>query len=176
MSTIVTAGKYSETRKTVQTSGKRRMTARRSADLFIPTLTGAANRVNMADWYWKEIKEGGFLTEYLHSEKRRMPHMIRKVARIMAGFQQNNKSDFQRVAAIPGRLYHRWKGEDEHFFEDNENLRSLKRDNPDLPVYLAPRQLPTTRFRKVYRDGHAVSRETHETTRETRVLQREGNA
>jgi len=118
--------------------------------LFIPTLTGAAKRVKLGDWYWKEIKEGGFLFEYLASEKRHMPSRIRTIARVMDGFQQNNKSDFRRLAAVPARLYHRWKGEDENFFEDDNNLRALKRDNPDLPIYVGARQMPTSRFRKSY--------------------------
>jgi hypothetical protein len=118
--------------------------------LFIPTLTGAAKRVKLADWYWREIKEGGFLFNYLDSEKRRMPGAIRMIARVMDGFQQNPQSDFRRLAAVPARLYHRWKGEDEHFFEDDSNLRSLKKDNPDLPIYVGPRQLPVSRERKVY--------------------------
>lgn len=108
----------------------------------------------LRDWYWREIKEGGFLHEYLADEKRRTPQMIRRVARVMDGFQQNNRSDVRRLADIPARLYHRWKAEDKDFFSDDNNLRSLKRDNPDLPVYVGPRQLPVARFRKSY--GTAV--------------------
>jgi hypothetical protein len=131
-------------------SGGSVMASPAKGQLFVPTITGAAKRVKLADWYWNEIKEGGFLHEYLADEKRRMPGSIRTIARIMDGFQQNNKSDFRRLAAVPARLYHRWKGEDEHFFEDDNNLRALKRDNPDLPVYVGARQMPTSRFRKSY--------------------------
>jgi hypothetical protein len=108
--------------------------------ILVPSLRGA--RDCLQRWFWKEIKEGGWLDNYLKREKARTPAAIRRVARMMHGFQQNNKSDFRRLAAIPARLYHRWKAEDEHFFEDDNNLRSLKRDNPELAIYVGGRQMP----------------------------------
>ncbi len=107
--------------------------------LFIPTITGTRKRLALRDWYWQEIREGGFLHEYLRQEKARTPAMLRQVARMMDGFAQNNRSDLRRLCTIPARLYHRWKAEDEHFFEDDNNLRSLKRDNPDAAVFVGPR-------------------------------------
>lgn len=147
---ILTVGKYAPAR-----GGKHRTpnAERRTPNvpaaprLFIPTLTGARERVKLAEWYWKEIKEGGFLCEYLADEKRRTPAAIRRVARVMSGFQQNNKSDFRRIATIPARLVHRWKAEDAHFFDDDNNLRSLKRDNPDLPIYVGAKRVKGTRFK-----------------------------
>lgn len=92
--------------------------------------------ISFEEWYWKELREGGVLQEYLAREKdeRAVRGRYRRVAKSMAGFQQNNKSDFQMKAAIPLRDYFRWKAEDPHFFEDDKNLRSLKRDNPDVVV------------------------------------------
>lgn len=150
---ILTAGKYTDVRtpsaerggrNSVQTPGR----APAAPRLFLPTLHGKADCLR--DWFWKEIKDGGYLSNYLQREKACTPQSIRRVARLMSGFQQNNKSDFRRLAAIPAKLYHRWKNEDEQFFEDDNNLRSLKRDNPDLPIYVGPRALPSTRTRKVY--------------------------
>jgi hypothetical protein len=140
---LLTAGKYSTVRQ-VQTPGPRPAPTR-APRLFVPTISGA--RDCLRDWYWRELKEGGFLDRYLKAEKARTPAMIRQVARLMAGFQQNNKSDFRRICTIPARLYHRWKAEDEHFFEDDGNLRSLKRDNPDLPIYVGPKRTRGTRTR-----------------------------
>lgn len=112
--------------------------------VWIPTITGA--RLHLRDWWWREIKEGGFLHRYLHAEKARTPGMIRTAARLMDGFTQNPRSDFRRLATIPARLYHRWKAEDEAFFDDDDNLRSLKRDNPDLPVYVGPKRVKGRRY------------------------------
>lgn len=145
---IQAATKYGDPRK-VQTSGPKTLMARRSANIFVPTLSGA--RQSLQEWYWRELKEGGFLNEYLKSEKRRTPAMVRRVARMMHGFQQNNKSSVRRIADIPARTYLRWKEEDPHFFEDNNNLRSLKRDNPDMPIYLGDRRLGGKRT--VYPNG-----------------------
>jgi hypothetical protein len=126
-------------------------TGRQLHGLYLPTLTGSATVLR--DWYWRELKEGGQLYNYLQREKASLPKAMRLAGRIMHGFKQNPKSDFQRLAAIPAKLYHRWKTVDEQFFDDDNNLRSLKRDNPDLPIYVPPRQLPTTRLRKTYGVG-----------------------
>lgn len=115
--------------------------------LFIPTISGARQRLTLRDWYWREIKEGGFLERYLRAEKAKTPAMIRTVARMMSGFEQNNRSDLRRLAAIPARTYHRWKEEDEHFFDDDDNLRSLKRDNPDMAIYVGPKRVKGRRYR-----------------------------
>jgi hypothetical protein len=145
---IQTASKYSDPRKAIQTAGRRGLQARRSPAIFIPNLTG--KKQCLEDWYYKELKDGNFLSEYLTSEKHRMPHLIRKVARMMHGFEQNPNSDFRRRCTLPARLVHRWKAEDKDFFEDDSNLRSLKRDNPDLAIFIGQRRMPSTAERTVY--------------------------
>jgi len=145
---IEAATKYGDVRKASGRPRRTRPATGTRPPIFVPTLRGA--RDCLQRWFWSEIKEGGFLDRYLKKEKAKTPQMIRQVARFMAGFQQNNKSDLRRLATIPARLYHRWKEEDEQFFDDNENLRSLKRDNPELPVFVGARQLPRGRFHKSY--------------------------
>lgn len=148
---ILTASKYGNVRAQAQAKARGAatvQTSRRGPGLFVPTLSG--NKDCLRDWFWREMKDGGWLHTYLQREKASTPRAVRHIARLMQGFQQNNKSDFQRKATIPAKLYHRWKDEDQHFFDDDSNLRSLKRDNPDVCVYVAPRQMPTTRLRKTY--------------------------
>jgi hypothetical protein len=163
---ITTAGKYTDVRAASRPKRARPTvrTARHLHGLFLPTLTGSATVLR--DWYWRELKEGGQLYNYLQREKAALPKAMRLAARMMHGFKQNPKSDFQRLAAIPAKLYHRWKTVDEQFFDDDNNLRSLKRDNPDLPIYVAPRQLPTTRLRKTYRAEHPTSNIQHPTPKD----------
>ena len=145
---IQNATKYSPVRNAECGMRNSVQTPRRSPALFLPS--PKARALNLREWFWRELKDGGFITRYLQREKARTPNAIRTVARLMDGFQQNNKSDFRRLATLPAKLYHRWKNEDEQFFDDDNNLRSLKRDNPDLPIYLGPRRLGATAFRKVY--------------------------
>lgn len=182
-SNIVAASKYTKVSGVrCQVSGAKRPTSNiqlrtsKAPQLFIPTVTGARARVKLGEWYWKEIKEGGFLCEYLAAEKRKTPRMIRRIAQVMDGFQQNNKSDFQRLAAIPARLYHRWKAEDEHFFDDNDNLRSLKRDNPDLPVYVGPKRVKGTRTRYGTSVGGRVTGSPESTVHSPQSTVAEGHA
>ena len=90
----------------------------------------------MRDYLFRALKEEGELFQYLRREKLRTRERQRAVARQMDGFQQNRKSDFKLLAAVPAREFFRWKGQDPHFWDDNKNLKSLKRDNPDLPIYV----------------------------------------
>jgi hypothetical protein len=134
---IIAATKHCDVRKTAKahTSKPSPAAAKTSApQIFIPTV--AARRILLRDWWHKECKEGGFLHEYIRREKGRMPAQIRQVARLMANFKQNPKSDFRLIASVPARLYQRLKAEDPDFFSDNQNLRNLRRDNPDVVVKL----------------------------------------
>lgn len=88
------------------------------------------------DWWHRELKDGGYLHEYMRREKALTPQRYRDVARRQHGIKHNNKSDIRRRADIPLRDFFRWQREDPHFFEDDKNLKSLKRDNPDVCVYV----------------------------------------
>ena len=94
------------------------------------------NLINWPEWMWQELREGGFLDTYLKKEKWEGKQRQRAVARRMQGFKQNFKSDLELKACIPAREFFRWKAEDPDFFRDDKNLRSLKRDNPDMPIYV----------------------------------------
>lgn len=142
---IQEASKYSDVRATAQqrpgptparASAPPRRSARPSSGapaVFIPK---HAALIHWPEWIWSEFREGGRLNEYIRREKATSAQRLRSVARQMHGSRQNNKSDWRLVAAIPGREFQRWKNEDPHFWEDDSNLRSFRRDNPDACVYL----------------------------------------
>lgn len=115
----------------VQTPGQRHPEAPRN--IFIPRL---GKEFHFEEWYWQELREGGYLNNYLRAEKHLSRRRLRTVARHMHTFAQNNQSSLRLIAAIPGREFFRWKKEDPDFWADNNNLRSFKRDNPDACVYL----------------------------------------
>jgi hypothetical protein len=90
-------------------------------------------------WWNKELRSGGELYDYCQREKAQTDNRYREVARRVKGrlgLQLNHKSDFRRVADIPLRDYFRWTKEDPDFFNDDRNLKSLRRDNPDACVYI----------------------------------------
>lgn len=127
---IVAAGKYSPVRPEIRNRvpiGEKRVNI-----ISIPP----KDLVDVGEWFWKSLREGGFMREYIRREKATMGRRIREVARRRHGFQQNNRSEYQHVATVPARLYHRMMREDRNFWEDDKNIRSLKRDNPELPVSL----------------------------------------
>lgn len=157
---LTTASKYGDVRaeaRKLKLELQPKAARKTGPGVFVPTMRGA--RDCLMAWFWRELKDGGWLHSYLRREKGvKTGRDLRRVARLMHGFRQNNKSDFRRLAAIPARLYHRWKTEDEHFWEDDNNLRSLKRDNPDAAIYVGPRKLPNTARR-------VTAHESHESTR-----------
>jgi hypothetical protein len=90
--------------------------------------------VSMGEWFWKELREGGALHRYLQRERARFQGQVRSIGRRMQHWRQNPKSDWELEFAVPARLYHRWLKEDPNFWRDRSNLRSLKRDNPELTI------------------------------------------
>ena len=129
---IIAASKYGEVKRTGAETRPITPIAPKTPHIFVPT--EASRRMLLRDWWWRETREGGFLREYVRREKGCMPRELRKVARVMASFTQNPKSDFRLVASVPARLYQRLKAEDPDFFADNQNLKNLRRDNPDAVV------------------------------------------
>jgi len=92
--------------------------------------------VDWEEWMWREMREGGYLKQYLARERHTSRKRIRRVAKAMHGFKQNNHSEHQLKAAVPMREFFRWKAEDNDFWRDDSNLRSLKRDNPDMAIFV----------------------------------------
>jgi hypothetical protein len=125
---ILAANKYSAARK--HAGGTPALPGTPQIVIKKPTLNGPLFR----DWLLRTCRTDGFFAQYFAREKHRMQAQIRRVARAMHGRQQNNKSDIRLVASVPARLYHRWKQEDPDFFSDNQNLKSLRRDNADIFV------------------------------------------
>lgn len=99
--------------------------------LFVPK---AGAMVGLEEYFWRELREGGVLHEYLRREKGRTRERYRQVARATRDFKQNNKSDMRVKAQIPLRDFMRWRRIDPDFWRDDKNLRSLKRDNEDCGV------------------------------------------
>jgi hypothetical protein len=91
---------------------------------------------NLPNWLWRELREGGRLYRYLEMERARRAWRVEQVRRRMAGFQQNSKSEMRLVATVPARDYVRQEKERPGFFEDDWNLRFLKRKGLLETVYL----------------------------------------
>jgi hypothetical protein len=137
---IVEASKYSDVRRAgrqqpraADTSGRRQGPPPSAPAILVPKHEAL---VNWDEWLWRELREGGRLHAYLAREKATSARRLRAVARRMNGFRQNAKSEHRLIAAIPAREFHRWKKEDPHFWEDDANLRSFRRDNPDAQIFL----------------------------------------
>lgn len=115
----------------VQTPGQRAPGA--PSNIFVPKI---GREIPFAEWYWRELREGGALDWYLRTEIGESRRRMRAVAQQQHGFEQNRKSDFRLLAAVPAREFFRWKNVDPDFWADDKNLRSFKRDNPDACVYV----------------------------------------
>ncbi len=90
----------------------------------------------MAEWMERELREGGHLHEYLRVERAMTERRWRRVRARMQGFRHNPKSDWKLLAAVPRRDFHRWQQTDPDFWRDDGNLRSLRRDNPDMAIFV----------------------------------------
>ena len=106
----------------------------RMPDVFIPRLLNPASMFE--DWYFKELREGGMLAEYIRREKATTHRRIRRVARQTQHVKPNFKSDVQLKAVVPAREFMRWRHTDRDFWADDSNLKRLKRDNPEMRIFI----------------------------------------
>lgn len=90
---------------------------------------------DMKAWAEQELKSGGYLAEYFAKEKATGGERNRAVRQQFAGRQRHFKGDAELKAIVPAREFFRWRQQDKHFWEDDSNLRSLKRDNPDMLIH-----------------------------------------
>ena len=91
---------------------------------------------SIPDWMHRELREGGRLHEYLRVERALAERRWRRVSSRFSGYKPNAKSEWKLLAAVPPRDFHRWQKTDPDFWRDDSNLRSLRRDNPDMPIFL----------------------------------------
>ncbi len=78
----------------------------------------------------REFRHGGLLREYLRREQALADKRRQAVAQRAHTLRPNAKSDWKLLAHVDARDFQRWKQKDRHFWMDDANLRSLKRDNP----------------------------------------------
>ena len=122
---IVPATKYADVR-----AGQ---PARRPVPFYINTRGRREARPRpLREFFEQELREGRLLDTYLRAEKARTEQRLRAAARVNQFRKPNPKSEFQLLASVPARDYFRWKAVDPHFWLDNANLRSLRRDNDAL--------------------------------------------
>lgn len=95
-----------------------------------------AGGLSFPEWFDRELREGGFLKEYLRREKAMTERRYRCVRALYQNYRQNARSDWKLLAAVPARDFHRWQKEDPDFWRDDANLRSLRRDNPDTAIFV----------------------------------------
>ena len=116
--------------------GRERRRVPAGLNIWVPKLTDMAQMVRWDEWMWKELRHGGYLMDYIRREKATSVTRQRAVSRRMQGFKQNAKSDFELKAAVPAREFFRLREVDPDFWADDKNLKSLKRDNPDMAIYV----------------------------------------
>lgn len=86
---------------------------------------------SFADWFHREIRAGGSLHEYLRVERATTDRRLRRVARRMQNFEQNNRSEHKLECVVDARTFFRLRATDPDFFADPKNIKNLIRDTPE---------------------------------------------
>ena len=107
---------------------KQKEAQRRGFNITVPAFSKVMRH---RDWRWRELREGGVLFNYLLQKRAETSARWRRVARQKAGFRQNNKSELQLAASVPLYDFIRWRRQDRHFWDDEKNIKNLRRDNPN---------------------------------------------
>lgn len=97
------------------------------------------------DWVQNELRTGGFFDRYIRREKANVPAMERRIAQRFHNARPARWRDLPKPAreieaelqfAVSRRTYLRMREMDPHFWDDVNNLKSLKRDNPDACIWV----------------------------------------
>ena len=91
---------------------------------------------SIREWVHMEIKPGGYLDRYYEFKKRQTAAALRAVAIRTRTFKQNNDVDARVIAHVPLTTYMMMRRMDPYFWQDNKNIKSLKRDEPDFKSYV----------------------------------------
>lgn len=91
---------------------------------------------SIREWVHKELKPGGYLDRYYEFKKRQTAAALRAVAIRTRHFKQNNKVDARVLAHVPLATYMMMRRMDPHFWQDDKNIKSIKRDEPDFKSYV----------------------------------------
>jgi hypothetical protein len=86
--------------------------------------------IPLTQWFWRELREGGFLNRMLARERADTDRRMRRGAEAFRSRQPNPKSDMRLKAVIDPRTFFRWFATDRHFWEDPKNVERFVRDNP----------------------------------------------
>lgn len=116
--------------RAVRAPNRRRTALLRSKfpNVFIPAF-GAL--MGWKDFATREMRSGGLIDQMLDYERRTSAARFRAVAKARKDYQHNPRSDTRLVASIPVNEFFRARQVDPHFWEDRQNLKNYKRDNPD---------------------------------------------
>lgn len=110
-----------------------RILRRKFPHVFVPMFSAL---IGYKDWATRELRSGGMFERFLDYERRTSAARFRSVAKARAQHQHNPKAETRLVASIPAPEYFRARQVDPHFWNDNQNLKNYKRDNPDAFIKL----------------------------------------
>ncbi|HPC54348.1 MAG TPA: hypothetical protein PLV05_14820 [Verrucomicrobiota bacterium] len=139
---LITAGKYADVRhratrgarppsaSSARKAGKGKARPGSLLNIIVKQMAEQPG-FDLSAWVEQELKEGRLLHEYLRREKAQTTARLRACARAFGGTRPNPKSDMKLLATVPARDYFRWLKRDPHFWEDDSNLKSLRRDNEE---------------------------------------------
>lgn len=106
---------------------------RKFPHVFVPAFSAL---MGWKDFATREMRSGGIIAEMLDYERRTSAARFRAVAKARKDYQHNPKSDTRLVASIPVNEFFRARQVDPKFWEDRQNLKNYKRDNPDAFIRL----------------------------------------
>jgi hypothetical protein len=127
-----TASKYANVHRAAdaprQAAPSQRHHPRPGLNLLIPKV-GAL--VKQSRVFWEELRRGEWFKRYVKADKHHCQQRWNHTARNLRNFdpRPNHQSDLELKAMVPARDFFRWQQTDPNFWDDDKNLRKLKRDN-----------------------------------------------
>jgi hypothetical protein len=99
------------------------------AHIFIPKFGGRElDGASVA----RRLRDPEFHKRYVEYEKIENRKQARRIFQKYKNRKQKKSSELWMEAVVPARLFYRWKQVDPHFWEDDNNVKRIIKDNPEL--------------------------------------------
>jgi|TARA_R100001082_G_scaffold111115_2_gene93457 hypothetical protein len=99
------------------------------AEIFIPKFGGRGrDGASVA----RTLRDPELHKKYVAFEKIQNRRQSQKIFQKYKNRKQLKKSELWMEMVVPARLFYRWQQEDPHFWEDDNNVKRIIKDNPEL--------------------------------------------
>lgn len=99
------------------------------ADILIPKFGGRGRDGASAARAFRDME---LYKQYVDAEKQQYRKRAQGIFGRYKNYQANKKAELRLTGVVDARTYMRWQQVDPHFWEDDNNVKRILKDNPEM--------------------------------------------